>query len=395
MRDVNPLLENGSLVPWCAPLDAPIVIRQGDTEIARLEPINGAARPTALLCLELYGLAIESIGIDDDGTEVFEEHLNEADAAAREILRHRPEVSGLIKYTFADRVFDLFAVSAMRSLGASFSHCAQVIGRPVVAGKRLVAPGSRARELEASQKAENERIEAEAQAAQRAFTEANRIESRTLRDSDFVGIRILDEPGVTIPRELATATMIGGTIVFWAIPGLPLPRVVFAVGEILAPQHVITANAQMLASVGLPDTESYGLVCRILQRHVPGRKTGPVEAFSKQHTDAAREFVREWATYLYQVRTALGWMPRHIVEVCVRGYLISPPAAVALIWSELLDQERMSAHRQILAQAGAIGTTHPPIRILQDPNMQQIDKIDLRVTRPVDRPTAEIRRKTS
>ncbi len=382
LRDINPMIDPESVVPFWGPL--PTIIRQGDVEIARLEHI-GDARPTHDLCAELRGLAADS-GVEDDLSETSEDHVTEGEAAVRAILRFRPELTGIRRFSRPDLAVDMCAVDEGRAWGLSAERIAALVGHAVTSGRRLKAPCSRARELEAAARIANEKIEQEAQAAQRAYAEANRVESRTIKSLGLQGLQIdFGLPGVSRPAELGAATWIDNLAVWRSIPGISIPQVKFAVGSTLDPNTIVTANAAMLASVGFPDIETYGLVVRILQKYLPDRRTGPVDTFSKVHLEAARECVRPLMPYVYSTRTGLGYMPRLVTEIAVRGFMVSPPAAVALIWSELLDQESMSAHRQIPVQAGAIGTTHPPIRILQDPNMQQIDKIDLRVTRPVER----------
>jgi hypothetical protein len=381
MNDANPLLRTGDRVPYFGPL--PTDLKCGDITIGRLERVEDAS-PTAWLDIETFGYALDWGGHEDDGREVSEDYADEAEADGRMILRHRPARHGLVPFTHADTVIELMAISAMRRFSLSLERCSAIVGRPVLPGKRLSPVGCMAIQRQAEARLESARIQAEAQAAQRAFEEANRVEAATLRSLGLVGIRILDEPGVTIPRELAAATMIGDTIVFRAIPGLPLPRVAFAVGEILAPQHVITGVASALASVGFPDVETYSLIVRILERHVPGRKTGPVETFSKAHLEAAREYVRPLMSYVYTTRTGLGYIPKLVCEIAVRGFLVSPPAAVALIWSELMELDAGADRPAVPSQAVGIGMSNPAESMIGEPKpgWNRIDRVDVSVRKP-------------
>jgi hypothetical protein len=341
-REVNPLLLSGDITPLWHALAGPAVVRVDNVDVFRVTPTTAGTVPTRHLDADTFALILDALGVDDDGSATSETWVHQGIAAGREVLRHAPPNVGLHAFQRTPAVVEAFAVSVMRSYGCPLDTIAEVIGHAVTLGKTLLPPAGKARELDAAlakTKAEGDAADAKLRAERE---EAARMNTSSLSELGFDAVAVpLSDPGVQCPRELADLPVSwadGGQtqIVAWRkIPGLAVGPWSFAGCRVLDGSHVIDAPARMMASIPMATVGLYSLLCALVRKYAPG-DFGPITAFSKDGIDAARVFISQWASYLYDVRQGREWLPRHLVEMSVRAYRLRPDIAVAE-WSAALQ----------------------------------------------------------
>jgi hypothetical protein len=342
-REVNPLLLSGDITPLWHALAGPAVVRVDNVDVFRVTPTTAGTAPTRHLDADTFALILDALGVDDDGSATTETWAQQGLAAAVEAMRHAPPDEGLHRFQRSRSVAEAQAVAVARCYGAPVEGIAKLLGRPVTLGKTLLPPLARAKELDAMvarQKTEGDAADAKLMAER---VEAARVNTDTL---DTLGcqavlVPLLDAPGVQVPKELAglpSFTSDGGAAAVFpwrAIPGLSLGPIEFAGVRVLAGDFVINAPARTMTSIPMATVAVYSLVCALIRKYAPG-DFGPITAFSKDGIDAARAFISQWASYLYDVRMGREWLPRHLVEMSVRAYRLRPDVAVAE-WSAALQ----------------------------------------------------------
>src|SRR6185437_15428932 len=148
------------------------------------------------------------------------------------------------------------------------------------------------------------------------------------------------------------------------IPGLPFPSEAnFAGCRVVAANEVIAAKpAAHLGTVPEATNEQYGFTCRLRRRFLTVDH-GPVTTWSTEGHEAARTTAKKFALDLYGVvRQGRGWVRRHVLEMIVRGLRVSPPHAVAIVWSALLDH-----HSEVTGEPPMLPSGHRHVDLMQEP----------------------------
>jgi hypothetical protein len=256
--------------------------------------------------------------------------------------------------------------SVGRSYGLAPQTIESITGRPYEPRKSMLPACGKAKSLSmvrAKEQAQAERAEAE----ERARLDAERTPNwKALGDVCLSAVAVpLRDIEVQVPRSLAAMspdwTDEKGTAFFvWReIIGLPLPAgASFAGCSVLDPSHIIPCvPARRIDEVREPTFEIFELVVRLRRKFLPDADRGPIETWSTGGLEGAKALVASRVHAIHSQMHGQTWIPRHIVECVVRGFLIAPAKGARLLL-DALDGEhaRLTGGRPMRVKGKPIGS---------------------------------------
>ena len=355
-RDINPCRNSGDVVNFWG-LTEPTTIKHEGVEVYRLVPAPDDVDANSWITRDEDDVIRAALGVDDT-TESSAEFLDPGAAAIRDVLAGMPrgtmpEVQGCpdVRLTQAEDVGRWF--------GMSPNEIAKHTGRDFKPHKLLLHPGAKANSLALH------RAKAEAAAAAQAEVLRAEMLERTTPNARPLGeiaggleaiVVPLGDVAVQVPLALQTVAPLwqdtdGRTYFVWrSVPGMRAPECQFAGASVLPPSHVVAlAPAKRLDDAPEPSQDVVGLVTELRRKHLPALHRGKVQEFGKLRVEGARALAGMWADALYQPRHGQRWRAQWLLEAVVRGYLVTAPLAVALVWEALVakHEEATGTKRQI------------------------------------------------
>jgi hypothetical protein len=343
--DMAPRISDGELVPCAVACD--LELCDGDVLVARLERSDARA-PTygRWLPAEAFGRFLDSSPFDDDLTassDPPDDHLEIAKRQVAEMRRHRPkELTGRLQFERPDIAFDQQEISRYRGFGVS-ADTIRALGYTVTPGKRSepVCGRSMALDAEAARRIEAEKAAAAKRLADFAYEHTPAPTTLASLGCDAIRIPVGD-PGCALPREMGQAATFdgdGALLAVWrSVPGLSVRAgTAFAGLSACSDDTVIRASRKALDTIRWPDEAIVAFLDRVIRRWVPGDYGAiPQSAFVKNgNFDAVRAFAETWIGYLFTIRQGMGWVPAWMCSAVVRGHLVDPGHASAILWSML------------------------------------------------------------
>jgi hypothetical protein len=369
--------------PFWSRLEEPTVVRVNGVEALRLIPCEPGTEATANLCLDVYAAIVADLGVDDTG-EISIEWEVEGTAAARAVLVDLPPAHGLPGFREEREVRLRQCENVARWYGLAPALIASITGRPYEPRKSMLPACGKAKSLSmarATERAQAERTAAEESAR---VEEERRPNAKTLAELSLTGVAVPHDGLTQVPLALqARASFVQGdeTIFLWSTLsefGLELPHVEFAGCRVLPADFVPAIRARSLDATQAATVDVYGLTLNVRRRFMKhDRGTIAADRWTKAGEDAAKGLAARWAHVFYTPLNGWGFVPRAVMEALVRGLLLRPDHATAIVWDECLaTQARVGGVRPMRVKgAKPIGSTPAfenlrPRGALEDPHFR-------------------------
>jgi hypothetical protein len=303
-------------------------------------------RDPGLLFRELVLVADRGVDPCDDETD---EWTVEGQSAMRLVLLEPPATS-LDRFIGADEARLRAAEDVGRQYLLTAAAIEAVTGRPYVARRGLLTPGTKAAKLAEEREERRERREAKARAEAEAAARAVRAPP-TVLESGCQLIACRKDRLTTTPEPFVGAMVQGETaddliFVIPLLPGARIPAFELDGVRLVDDDSVMPPMFGEIPPPSLPALDFCRRMRRKFATHLDFERCAE---WTEDGVAKATDLIRQFGRYMVDVTTRL-WLAQHGMELVVRGCRLHPSRAVALVL-EYADRVHASRHKPF-----AIGT---------------------------------------